>query len=63
MLAMDASVAVKWFAPEGSRPETKAVLVRGEEMMAPDLIVAEVGTGLSKKARMGDVSAAAVAGR
>lgn len=61
MLVLDASVAVKWFVPEERRPEAKALLAGGEEMMAPDLIVAEVGTGLARKARMGEVPAAGAA--
>jgi hypothetical protein len=62
MLVLDASVAVKWFVPEERRPEARAILAGGEELVAPEIIVAEVGTGLSRKARLGDIPAAAARG-
>jgi predicted nucleic acid-binding protein len=46
---VDASVAVKWFVPE---PHTQAALrfLNGDhQLMAPDLLVPEIGNTLWKK--------------
>jgi predicted nucleic acid-binding protein len=49
-LIVDASVAVKWFAAEEGSERAEALL-EGEELIAPDLIVAEVGNTMWKKFR------------
>ena len=49
-LIVDASVAVKWFAAEEGSARAEALL-EGEELIAPDLIVAEVGNAMWKKFR------------
>lgn len=59
MLVVDASVVVKWFVPEERRPEARAILVGGEPLCAPALIVGEVATGLSKKVRLGQLPSGA----
>ena len=41
-LIVDASVAAKWFLVEPGRPEARRLLDRGERLIAPELIVAEV---------------------
>ena len=42
-LVVDASVAFKWFAQEDGTDRALQLLERGEPIVAPDLIVAEVG--------------------
>ncbi len=55
-LVIDSSVAIKWFVEEPFY-ETAAELLRGEEpLVAPSLILVEVGNALSRKARAGEVS-------
>ena len=48
---VDASVAVKWFVPEVHSLEAAALLDPAHTLHAPDLIFAEVGNALWKKAR------------
>ncbi len=55
MYVVDASVAVKWLVPEEGRPEAKALLDGGELLAAPELIVAEVASGIARKARLGQI--------
>jgi predicted nucleic acid-binding protein len=40
-LVIDASVACKWFLHEPERPVARALLTRGDALLAPDIIVAE----------------------
>lgn len=54
-LVVDASVACKWFVEEAGS-EGAAALLAGEELIAPDLILAEVGNALWRKLRMGQVT-------
>ena len=49
-LIVDASVAVKWFAEEEGSPRAEALL-ENEDLIAPDLIIAEVGNAMWKKFR------------
>ena len=44
---VDASVAAKWFAPEDDSPVTFGIL--DHELLAPDLLYAEVANILWKK--------------
>lgn len=46
---IDASVAVKWFVEEEGHEDALAILRRGDECFAPDLIVTEVAGALDKK--------------
>ncbi len=62
MYVVDASVAIKWLVPEERRAEARSFLLGGDVLLAPGLIVTEVATGLSRKARVGQISPAA-AGR
>lgn len=57
ILAIDASVAVKWFAPEIFTEQALALPNRYLQLIAPDLIVAEVTSALLKKIRRGEVVA------
>ena len=55
---VDASVAAKWLAPEPDSPLAAALL--DDELMAPDLLFAEVGNILWKKQLRGEMDAATV---
>ena len=46
ILAIDASVAVKWFIDEPRRDQARDVLVRDFDLVAPDLILVEVANAL-----------------
>lgn len=48
-VVVDASVAVKWFVPEIHSDAAAAWLDRGCELLAPDLIFAELGNIVWKK--------------
>ena len=48
-LIIDASVAVKWFLPEVHSNDAIRILKSKQELLAPDLIWAEVGNTLWKK--------------
>ena len=55
---VDASVAAKWLAPEADSPLAEALL--DDDLLAPDLLFAEVGNILSKKHLRGEMDAASV---
>ena len=55
-LAVDASVAVKWFLPEIHGDAALRVLERHAPLVAPDLLFAEVGNVLWKRARRREAS-------
>ena len=59
MLIPDASVAVKWYLPEGTEEDIPlaARFQRGAEGMlfAPDLLLLEVGSGMLNRMRRGKV--------
>ena len=48
-LVIDASVAVKWILPEPGSNEAAALRAPGAELIAPSLVVAELGSALWKK--------------
>ena len=52
-LLVDASVAVKWFVEEGGSADAIAILDRGDQCFAPNLIIAEVANALNKKRKLG----------
>jgi len=58
ILVVDSSVAIKWVASEPGTQEAVALL--RFELHAPDLLIAECTNVLWKKARRGQMSAAAV---
>ncbi len=49
-LIVDASVAVKWFSEEAQSDRAEALLSGMEPLIAPDLVIAEIGNALWKKA-------------
>ena len=53
-VVVDASVAVKWFVPEELSTEARQLLAPEYELLAPDLLWAEVGNVLWKKHRRGE---------
>jgi predicted nucleic acid-binding protein len=50
-VVVDASVAVKWFVPEDLSTEARQLLATEYELLAPDLLWAELGNVLWKKHR------------
>jgi predicted nucleic acid-binding protein len=50
MIVLDASVTVKWFASEPGSAQARSLVHRGDELIAPELIQAEVASALVKKA-------------
>jgi len=59
-LVLDASVVIKWLLPEEGRPQALAYRTRyrnGDlELIAPHLLVAEIGNVLWKRVRRGELS-------
>jgi predicted nucleic acid-binding protein len=54
-VVVDASVALKWVLDE---PESDAALaLRGEDLIAPDLWLAEAANALWRRSRIGDITA------
>ena len=51
-LIVDASVAVKWVAEEHGSSDARALGDGTEELIAPELVIAEVGNALWKKCRL-----------
>ncbi|MEJ5369370.1 MAG: type II toxin-antitoxin system VapC family toxin [Bryobacteraceae bacterium] len=62
MWVVDASVAVKWLVPEESRHEASTLITEAGPLLAPDLIITEVSSALSRKARLGQITAAEAKG-
>jgi len=52
---VDASVAVKWLVPEVHTEAARRTLSGEHELLAPDLIWAEVGSALWKRWRSGQI--------
>lgn len=50
-VVVDASVAVKWFVPEELSADARKLLAPEYELLAPDLLWAELGNALWKKHR------------
>ena len=51
MIVVDASVAVKWFAPEPGSAEAEALLVGDESRAAPEHLTVEVAEALLRHYR------------
>lgn len=56
MRVLDSSVALKWILPEID--SAKAIGLRGQEFIAPDIFPTEVAHALSRAARKGTVTGA-----
>jgi predicted nucleic acid-binding protein len=57
-VVVDASIAFKWFAQENGTDRALVLLERGEPIVAPDLIVAEVCNAAWKSLRRGELTPA-----
>ena len=57
-IAVDASVACKWFVEEAGSADAEKLLAGGDALVAPDFIVAEVCSAFWKKLRAGQMTAA-----
>ncbi|HVG07663.1 MAG TPA: type II toxin-antitoxin system VapC family toxin, partial [Thermoanaerobaculia bacterium] len=55
-IVVDASVAIKWFLPEQHSLQALRLLEGGRELVAPDLIWAEIGNVLWKRWRQGELA-------
>lgn len=55
-IVVDASVAIKWFLPEPHSLQALRLLEGERELLAPDLIWAEVGNVLWKRWRQGELA-------
>jgi predicted nucleic acid-binding protein len=60
-LIVDASVAAKWVLPEPGSAEAAALRTQDADLIAPSLVVAEVGNALWKSAMRSDFAGAEVA--
>ena len=52
----DASVVCKWHFEEEDTPLAKSLLLRGDEILAPDSLLSEFGNAISRKIREEDLS-------
>lgn len=57
-LVVDASVAAKWVLPESDSDKAENLRRTGETLIAPTLIVAEIGNAVWKRAVRGEMSSA-----
>jgi predicted nucleic acid-binding protein len=60
-LVVDACVAAQWVLPEAHSDRAKALLLGGESIIAPDLVYAEIGNAIWKRAVQGELSPAIAA--
>jgi predicted nucleic acid-binding protein len=56
-LVIDASVAVQWVLPETQSDAANALRLAGEPLIAPDLVYAEIGNAIWKRAIQREISA------
>lgn len=56
MIVVDASVVLKWFFPEDGTEEARSWVDRAVPLIAPDLIVPEVGNAVWRKQRQGEAA-------
>lgn len=54
-MIIDASVAVKWFAPEDGHDHARALLTGDDPLFAPDLLAAEFANALWLKVGRGEL--------
>lgn len=55
-MIVDASVAFKWLVPEHDSAVATAWLSSGTPLSAPALLLAEIGNGITKRIRRGELS-------
>ncbi|MDE8652971.1 type II toxin-antitoxin system VapC family toxin [Novosphingobium album (ex Liu et al. 2023)] len=56
---VDTSVAIKWFVIEADHEAAKALI--GQDLVAPDILVAEMSNAIWKKCRLGQMDRAQAA--
>lgn len=54
-LVVDASVAAKWVLPEAGSVRAEELFLSGEALIAPSLVVAEIGNAICKRAVQGEM--------
>lgn len=59
-MVVDASVAVKWFFPEPAADLAPQLLPAADALIAPDLLLIEVGSALTRRYRRREMSRADV---
>jgi predicted nucleic acid-binding protein len=57
-VVVDASVGTAWLTNEPQAAELETLLAPGLDLIAPDLIIPEIGNALWKKSRIGDFAIA-----
>ena len=57
-LVIDASVAIKWFAPEPLHESARELLKASDQRVAPDWLLIEVANVLWKQQRRGNIKSA-----
>ncbi len=57
-LVIDASVAIKWFAPEPLHESARQLLESSDQRVAPDWLLIEVANVLWKQQRRGNIKSA-----
>lgn len=57
-LVVDASVAVKWYVPEPGAERAAPLLASGNRLLAPELLIAELGNVLWRKVQRGELGVA-----
>lgn len=55
-LVVDASVAVKWLVFEEDSADVRSLIIDGEELHSPRLLVSEVANAIWRKVRLGEVA-------
>lgn len=55
-LVVDTSVVIKWYTPEEGSSAATAILAQPFTLLAPDILVAELGNALWKKTRRGQLA-------
>lgn len=55
---VDASVAAKWFLPEPDSDRAQKFRAAGHHLVAPDLLLAELGSVMWKRTRRGELDSA-----
>jgi predicted nucleic acid-binding protein len=60
-LIVDASVAVKWVLPEADSDRAVVIRTADDDLIAPSLVCAEIGSAIWRAVLRGDVSAAEAA--
>jgi predicted nucleic acid-binding protein len=57
IVVVDPGVAIKWFVEEPLRPQARSLLVNRHELIAPDILIADVADLARKKVANGEIAA------